>query len=181
MDLRELTELAERIHAAAVEKGFWAVKHARERHIAKMHSELSEALEEDRLGRPLLYVDDFENERRIMDVNAFDGRKPEGVAAELADFVMMALDWCEECGFQKHMESLSMFLDLLTDPVEKDLSLLILFLHDETKTNTPDWKWPSLIANIAFWLNKHGIDMWDVIRLKMAYNETRPKLHGKKY
>ena len=91
----DLNKLADELHAAAVEKGFWAVDDAEEKHVAKMHSELSEAVQEDRCGRPLLYVDDIEVVDRITNPAMFDGRKPEGVAAELADFVMMVLDWAK--------------------------------------------------------------------------------------
>lgn len=52
--------------------------------IALIHSELSEALEEDRKGAPMVYY-------------AANG-KPEGVAVELADAVIRI---CDLCGYLK--------------------------------------------------------------------------------
>lgn len=179
-----LKELSEQIHAAAVEKGFWAIERAEEKHIAKMHSELSEALEEDRCGRPLLYVDDFEEERHITDVNKFENRKPEGVAAELADFVMMTLDWAAMRCLE--LKTYGRFFAAHTEAFEDDVVALILLLHKALDSNdlngylTGFMLW-LLIKDVDVWLEKHGVDLWEVVRLKMAYNKTRPKLHGKKY
>jgi hypothetical protein len=38
-----------------------------------------------------------------------------------------------------------------------------------------------LIHAPAIWCSKHGYDLWDVIRQKMEYNRSRPKLHGRAY
>ena len=46
----DLNKLAAEIHEAAVKKGFWSVEDAEAKHIAKMHSELSEAVQADRAG-----------------------------------------------------------------------------------------------------------------------------------
>lgn len=56
--------------------------------IALCHSELYEALEEYRAGRPMEYVDDTETCERITDPAQFNGRKPEGIAVEMADCII---------------------------------------------------------------------------------------------
>lgn len=183
----DLNKLAAEIHEAAVKKGFWEVEDAEERHVAKMHSELSEAIQEDRCGRPLLYVDDIEVMDRITDPAMFDGRKPEGVAAELADFVMMVLDWARERDvviadtgkvFQKEP---AFKIDEVTLPH------LVNNMHEGVMLVMNDWV-PKPDLQIAFmtycvehWLKARGIDLFDVIRQKMAYNESRPELHGRLY
>lgn len=73
-----LNSLVEMAHENAVAHGFKHNNFAEA--IALIHSELSEALEEDRNGNPMVYY-------------AANG-KPEGVAVELADAVIRICDLC---------------------------------------------------------------------------------------
>lgn len=188
----ELNKLAQEIHAAAVEKGFWNVEDAMEKHIAKMHSELSEALNEDRMDRPMLYVDDIAVSEPVTDIHRFDGRKPEGIAAELADFVMMALDYTARAsmdvdgiiGPKRNIMRSEMYYDYESMPLYK----LVLFCHYALdKTSSPDCRSDIqagvqiMIHGVELWLEQRGVDLWQVIRLKMEYNKSRPPLHGRKY
>ncbi len=66
------------IHQNAVEHGFWDEKPSFAEIVALCHSELSEALEADRAGEPLIYI---------------KGDKPEGKAVEMADCIIRILDW----------------------------------------------------------------------------------------
>ncbi len=135
-----ISEIVSRAHENAVKKGFWDPAPEFGTAIALIHSELSEALEEARAGRPNIYFDVCANiagpeycgkcgrDGKLFvpkgDHGAsFCGRKPEGVAVELADAVIRIADLCG------HM----------------------------------------------------GIDLEAAIDLKMAYNETRPFTHGKKF
>lgn len=188
----DLNKLAQEIHEAAVKKGFWDVEDAENKHIAKMYSELSEALQEDRMDRPMLYVDDIE----IGDISTnpadFDGRKPEGIAAELADFVMMVLDFAAAIGLD--VQSIIDLADkefrgfALNDYKEMPLYKLVLECHSALTEATLLKKITDLftgmcimICGVNMWLEQRGIDLWQVIRLKMEYNKARPPLHGRKY
>lgn len=181
----DLNKLAAELHAAAVKKGFWDVEEAEIKHIAKMHSELSEALQEDRCGRPMLYVDDIEAMERITDPTVFDGRKPEGVAAELADFVMMVLDWAAASGdilldtdatFHRDATISALSLPELVCNMHEMLALV------DYVTMVPEgFMRTSIPYMISEWLEARGIDLWQIIRLKMEYNKSRPKLHGRAY
>lgn len=190
----DLSKLAAELHADAVERGFWDVDDALDKHFAKMHSELSEAMQEERCGRPMLYVDDIEvPSGRITDVNAFDGRKPEGIAAELADFVMMALDlWA-----QIDLDLNGIFLEereiLRSDSYAQfrnmEVYKLALICHSmlekirklEGTAATTLSAMAICTFGVELWLEQRGVNLWDVIRIKADYNKNRPKLHGRKY
>lgn len=187
-----LNELAQQLHAAAVEKGFWDVEDAEIKHIAKMHSELSEAVQEDRCGRPMLYVDDIEVMDRITDPAMFGGRKPEGVAAELADFVMMALDFCAWIELDidgiiaPKMGGYRAFA--INDYKKASLCTLVLECHSAlTKATLADdvmdifAGMSIMIYGVEMWLEQRGYNLSEIIRLKMEYNRSRPKLHGRAY
>ena len=74
-----LHALMVKMHREAKEKGFWDSNRSFGESIALIHSELSEALEEDRAGKPDLYTND-------------GSVKPEGVAIELVDALIRIMD-----------------------------------------------------------------------------------------
>ena len=167
----DLNKLAAELHAAAVEKGFWDVENAHIKHIAKMHSELSEAVQADRAG--IMY----EVER--------EGAKPEGVVAELADFTMMLLDLFAALNAELPEGSPS---EWMTEPAEEsellkfDLPTMVCTLHSELcdAVYNAGQAHKMLVMPYA-WLHARGYDLWDIIRQKMEYNRSRPKLHGRAY
>lgn len=91
----ELSDLQERIYKTAKEHGWWDEPRTFGDIIALCHSELSEALEEYRNGKPMNYVN----------VGAIPSNipltfvpKPEGIAVEMADCIIRILDWAEHEG-----------------------------------------------------------------------------------
>lgn len=162
----DLNKLAAEIHAAAVEKGFWDVEDAEAKHIAKMHSELSEAVQADRVGNM------YEVER--------EGAKPEGVVAELADFVMMVLDLAKHRELQipnlhgSYTSPGDMFkIHAPLYDLVNSLHAILVFISDD--------KLFRMIYCTEIWLAHRGYDLWQIIRAKMEYNKSRPKLHGRAY
>ena len=81
-----IRDMQRRAHETAKFKGWYQKSREAPELIALCHSELSEALEEARLGR---HADDPE---------AGPGHKPVGMGVELADCVIRIADMCEYFG-----------------------------------------------------------------------------------
>lgn len=174
-------ELASELHAAAVKKGFWGVEDAVKKHVVKMLSELGEVVQADRAG--------------IMYEIEHEGAKLEGVAAELADFVMMALDFCAamEIDIERMLIGIT-YHDVrarmeseMRDSTIPDLVLMMDSALNTLSNPDPDGfdAFGAALLSVVYlprlWLELRGYDLFEIIRLKMAYNESRPALHGRKY
>lgn len=189
-----ITEWAKEIHENAVAHGWWETKRSTGEVIALIHSELSEALEEARDNRPMMYVLG-PNREEICTPCYFNGRKPEGVAVELADAVIRVLDAAAHVGMP--LQDYDVAWDELTaqqDKIKKgfdDFGTMVAFLHAITSdlygalvNQERDHSIMATLVIVAYieeYLAHHGIDLWQVIELKHNYNKGRPYKHGKAF
>ena len=113
-----INELTREIHDNAVAHGWWDEPRSFAEIMALCVSELGEALEEDRAGRPAVWfkclpTDVFagcENMTHCESANSklgcvkmdtkcpYRDDKPEGIAVEMADCIIRILDWAGQAG-----------------------------------------------------------------------------------
>lgn len=189
-----ITEWAEEIHENAVKHGWWETQRSTGEVIALIHSELSEALEEARDNRPMMYVLG-PNGEEICTPCYFNRRKPEGIAVELADAVIRVLDMAEQVGMPlRDYDAARDELDMIRDEAKKgfeDFGTVIAFLHTITsdlcgaivKHEAANSISAALVivAYVEGYLTCNGLDLWQVIELKHNYNKGRPYKHGKAF
>ena len=208
-----IRRLAKEIHQNAVDHGWWDGERKTEEILALIHSEWSEALEEYRDHRPMVYGNcgapdyairsgckAYMDTKRMCDASvnhacAYRLEKPEGIAVELIDGCIRILDFIVRKD------------EAFLDAVDFEEILFVLPLE-----NVKDRMLPEIIAalhwyvseayiqvlpvmtdmrvvfeylleamGVAFsWISAEGHDPLEIMKLKHAYNKTRPYKHGGK-
>jgi hypothetical protein len=202
-----MNALAAEAHENAVAHGFYEDfdkgdidrQEMEARNFALIHSELGEAVNEHRRGFPPLHwlcksCDDgpclVDDETAVRCDFTKNGKPPEGVAVELADFVIRLLDYAAWAGVELPDADVNV-------PTYGSLLRLVNALHDLVC----DMAAQSELRNVAIpadsrlmasmittticvvqrYLAARGLDLWEIVREKMSYNKTRPYRHGKLY
>lgn len=168
----EMKQLQTEVHALAHAKGWYEdrdLQHldTRKAMLALVHSELSEALECIRSG---------DIPERVL-----ASGKPEGLGSELADVVIRMLDFAE--AFDLAIEEHIPMVDL--DDAKPLQAAARLFEMHGLVTRIGEQLVPAdgdlfLVSECYDLAAAHGIDLDAAIRLKHAYNATRPHRHGGK-
>lgn len=200
----KMNKFAEEVHQNAVEHGWWDEERSFGEIIALCHSELSEALEEYRAKRPMVYfvveMDDSKGgtypaiREDIISEEDFTGEKPEGIAVELADCIIRILDWYGKEGLDTEALLLEAGIITMCDlptPVYGSFGDFIALLHNLLSMAYACWCNASgtsasalclakCIREIMAWAKENGVDMEHILDMKHEYNKGRPYRHGGK-
>lgn len=180
-----LTEFAKEIHQNAIEHGWCEKPRTFSELIALCHAELSEALEEYRNNRPMEYVNDAETGEIITHPAQFNGRKPEGIAVEIADCLIRILDCAAEMGWDcsdiRKTGFNYAFLHDLPDCISELHSDLSFGWFLKELSDVKEFRVFQCAGKIMTWLeHNYGADWMDMVRRKHEFNKTRPYRHGGK-
>lgn len=187
-----LNEFAQEVHAVAVEHGWWEGEENNDidTKVALIHAEWSEALEEYRAGRPMVWFEcTYDGSVCSDDVvcdhlvgndcdcgNRYD--KPEGIAVELVDGCIRIMDLIAAIGMDFEQVG-EIFIG------ERTLPQLVNILHyataksTESKREAASWL-NACIEAVREWLAERDVDMDEILRIKHEYNKTRSYRHGGK-
>lgn len=193
----DLNDFAKEVHAVAVAHGWWegAENNDIDTKVALIHAEWSEALEEYRAGRPMVWFEcTYDGSVCSDDVvcdhlvgndcdcgNRYD--KPEGIAVELVDGCIRILDLMAAKDMDVYFGD--------GEGVKLSLPQLVKYLHyataeagcelGELGTQRRAESWlRNCLAAVREWLEDQGVDMDEILRLKHEYNKTRSYRHGGK-
>lgn len=201
----KMNKFAAEVHQNAVEHGWWDEERSFGEIIALCHSELSEALEEYRAKRPMVYfvveMDDGKGgtylaiREDIISEEDFAGEKPEGIAVELADCIIRILDWFgkEEMSADDLMAEAKklmmcdvparIYASSLGDCIARWHLLLSLAYScwcRASGTYASALRMALCICEIQKWAKDNGVDMEKILDIKHEYNKGRPYRHGGK-
>ena len=194
-----LTDFAREVHAVAVEHGWWEGEENNDidTKIALIHAEWSEALEEYRAGRPMVWHEcawDGKPCDEGSECDHFVGsdcdvgercEKPEGIAVELVDGCIRIMDLVEAIKPGKYgWEALRSSLYAVDTKEDCTFGGFIALLHGFISAAVvDDNKVVMLIMAASFalkWIADQGIDPWELLQIKHEYNKTRSYRHGGK-
>ena len=182
----DLTSLSGEIHEAAKAKGFWDKPKSAGLSLMLAISELGEAIEAHREGR-IADLEEFERRASVYakdtaDEDSFVFRFKEEIKDtfqdEIADTVIRILDFNKGGEFLLDYTKFDPAIHTSAEPLSADEVGDALFFI----TKCICAKALATAVDEMFGLsNRMGFDLRLHIELKLKYNKTRARLHGKKY
>ena len=174
-------ELIEKAHSAARANGWWDEERNTGELLMLIVSECGEALEAHRNGRrayELSFHDDtFPGDK---DPEWFKEYVKDTFEDELADIVIRIADLCGGRGW-----ALPSTIPAGPEPVDEhnvgDMLLMVVNRVCTVRQSDSPYFLPNALSAVFRLAELEGIDLWRHIELKLAYNATRPRLHGKAY
>ena len=194
--MKELNDLAKQIHQNAKDKGFWDNPRNTGELFMLIISEASEALEAHRKGRKAdLKKFALPNNGNVTDEQwfkiSFENCVKDTTADEIADVVIRILDYCAS----QEIEIKPALLSTTLISLDSDNFGAALFQicgeiqrAGEYALTNDIWEIEKSKDNIHSTLtliiqlcDREQIDLLKHIELKMKYNATRERMHGKAY
>ena len=180
---QQLTALRDECYKIACDHGFHDEEHSDRHYLCLVITELGEAVEADRKGRHADLASFNEAINGFACEIAFEGYIKDTVEDELADAAIRILDLAGANGdiFEGFIEAQDKEdvedIDNIDYFKERTFTESIYEVCDDIFTIGYDVALYDLftIASVM------GFDLMEHIRLKMEYNKTRERLHGKKY
>lgn len=201
-----LNDFAQEVHRNAVAHGFWVGEPDITETVALIHSEWSEALEEYRAGRPMVWyrcghtamdkICNYSNDGCDLhgtdDCERMRFKKPEGIAVELIDGCIRILDLFGRRGRRCIFSSVADLIEVIrikNPELSKDTPLprIVYTLHTLTAGSYKNLGETTALALLEaaigvvfFWVSENGIDPEALMMQKHEFNKGRPYKHGKK-
>lgn len=205
-----LNKFAVEVHENSSTHGWWETERSIGEVLALIHSEWSEALEEYRAGRGMVWfhcceVDkdghglpcDPKDEGDCLnyakrETCEYLGKKPEGIAVELIDGCIRILDLMGAIDVSMNGEST--IIDMIAKTpeeikayCERPFPEFITVLHALTSEAFQQENVEQVItvlltaeSLVYMWILKQGLDPETIMLQKHEYNKTRPYKHGNK-
>lgn len=204
-DVQKITEWSQRIHELALSKGWWQdgiEKRSVAEIVSNYYSEILEAWEEYRAGRMNLWwsyngnaIESVGSDRfryigpcltcatrwsQNRGYSEFVTLKPEGFWLEASDLVIRIMDamgaygWAFKETTAREYESIPLFIKRLRKLADMDTAIVDAW-HPEALARSCE-----ILLTCTATASAHGVDLWSLIELKHAYNQTRPIRHGGK-
>lgn len=160
-----MNELKKQAHKTAKEKGFWS---SMESVIQKME----EAYIESSVGGKLFTEDDLEQVKK-----AFRQQKLMLMVSELGEACE-----CERKGLYSDWKAYSkIYAEILSDNPGTSNEEAFRIAFEEKIKDTLEDELADVVIRIFDFCGEFNIDLQKHIELKMKFNSTREKLHGKKF
>ena len=186
----QLNALKKEIYGNAVAHGFHDEKLTVEHFLGLVLSEIGEAINADRNpNAPTVTEATLEQAQLLADqsighvafVEFFKSNIKGSVIEELADVAIRILDLAGklEMKFDDDLEANDLVFDTTFPDRLFDFAMTLDSLDFEFTDEYDFLECLEEITSIA--LHFTHLDLWQVVRLKMVYNKTRPTLNGKKY
>lgn len=196
-----INHFAEEACKLAEEKGLWVDKgDDLKTALSLIHCEWSEALQEARAAKPMVYYRGAGSEEA--ECNLKDA-KPEGIAVELVDGIILICSMMHRYGCKFNEYDTDEFIDTIPEKwgvfpllyIKKmRLPWLVFYLHELTSKVNANFQNGGVggtsgaleplrvAAGLAWiWIELHDLDPEKILMEKHRYNITREYRHGKEF
>ena len=177
---QQLTALRDECYKIACEHGFHDEQYSERHYLCLVITELGEAVEADRKGRHADLASFNEVINGFACEIAFDGYIKDTVEDELSDAAIRILDLAGANG--------DTFPSFSSEPYKRDEGMCDYFKSKSFTESIYEicediftTGYDVALYDLFTLAEVMGFDLMEHIRLKMEYNKTRERIHGKKY